>query len=140
MTSIVTTAYRPKRPPPKRKAIALAGPVVVTRANKRREPPPANDDAPAKPAPAAAKPAIVTTTSRKRAKLLRASVQNGKIAELDDDPEATARCAGSCCACAERCEGYRLRAPATHHHAEASEAHHQQRSDVGSGHTLRLQC
>jgi hypothetical protein len=31
-TRIVTTAYRPKRPPKKRKAVAIAGPVIVRKA------------------------------------------------------------------------------------------------------------
>ena len=84
---IVIHAYRPKRPPRKRKAAALAGPALVRKQNKagavplsRAEdrPTPANDDR---------KPAIVTTTSRKRGKLLRAE----RAAEPDDDPEATAR-------------------------------------------------
>jgi hypothetical protein len=89
VTRIVTTAYRPKRQPKKRKAVAIAGPAVVRkRAVAPVEPDdqyndhrstaptgvPANDDR---------KPAIVTTTSRKRVKLLRP--------ELPDDPEADAR-------------------------------------------------
>src|SRR5271166_4057294 len=49
MTRIVTTHYRYKRPPRKRKAVALDVPAAVTRASKRSEPqaaaaPPANDD------------------------------------------------------------------------------------------------
>jgi hypothetical protein len=36
MTRIVTTAYRYKRPPRKRKAIALEAPAVVTTKNSRR--------------------------------------------------------------------------------------------------------
>ena len=88
MTRIVTTTYRYKRPPRKRKAVALDVPAVVPR--KRASlpnygkpklglaPPPANDDR---------KSAIVTTTSRKRLKLLHHA--EGP-AERDDDPEASA--------------------------------------------------
>jgi hypothetical protein len=114
--TIVTTTYRPKRPPRKRKAVAIAGPAIVRKPSRAMHKmpaaeslgateafpkQPANDDR--KPAIVAVscatvaqaggtnpKPAIVTTTSRKRAKLERASVQNGKIAE-PEDPEATAR-------------------------------------------------
>ena len=85
VTRIVTTAYRYK-PPPRKRKLALASPAVITRANKRRDPEPANDDHPSKPAPAAAKPSIVTTTSRKRVKLLRAEERTAEL----DDPEADA--------------------------------------------------
>ena len=85
VTRIVTTAYRYK-PPPRKRKLALASPAVITRANKRRDPEPANDDHPSKPAPAAAKPAIVTTTSRKRVKLLRAEERTAEL----DAPEADA--------------------------------------------------
>ena len=97
MTRIVTTAYRYRRSPKKRKAVAIAGPAVVRKAKVVRlpsggkakpepaaPPPPANDDR--IPPPGARKPAIVTTTSRKRTKLLRAE----QAAEPDDDPEADA--------------------------------------------------
>jgi hypothetical protein len=84
VTRVVTTAYRYK-PPPRKRKLALASPAVITRANKRRDPEPANDDNPSKPAPAAAKPAIVTT-SRKRVKLLRAEERTAEL----DDPEADA--------------------------------------------------
>jgi len=73
MTSIVTTHYSYKRPPRKRKAVALDVPTVVQRTK------PGNDDSPDHP-----EPAIVTTTSRKRAKLQRA------VHPVDDDPEADA--------------------------------------------------
>jgi hypothetical protein len=92
-TRIVTHAYRPKRPPRKRKA-APAIPAIVTKATRRKAdtppvaaepeptPPPANDDSPAEPAPPAAKSAIVKAKRRGLAKLVR---------ELPDDPEADAR-------------------------------------------------
>jgi hypothetical protein len=85
MTRIVTTAYRYKPPPRKRKAVAIEGPAVVRKRGRAdavvppdrvEDPTPANDDR---------KPAIVTTTSRKRAKLRRAE----RPAE-PDDPEADA--------------------------------------------------
>jgi hypothetical protein len=100
MARIVTTAYRPKRPPRKRKAVAIAGPAIVRKAvslpaDGQRKP--ANDDR--KPAIVAArgasvapvpgtkpKPSIVTTTSRKRARLLRSESEPSP-----EDPEATAR-------------------------------------------------
>jgi hypothetical protein len=110
MTRIVTAAYRYKLPPRKRTAVAIAGPAIVRKANRgqpgwdgseaelRATPnPPANDDR--KPAPSTKrwqirpsaetqpKSAIVTMTSRKRAKRERAE----RVAEPDDDPEATAR-------------------------------------------------
>lgn len=92
---IVTPVYRPKRPPQKRKAVALDVPAIVTAGNRQSHPPvgdepepaaspPANDDNPTGPAPPAAKSAIVTTASRKRAKLPRAD-------QVEDDPEADAR-------------------------------------------------
>jgi hypothetical protein len=97
----VTTAYRPKRPPRKRKTVAITGPAIVTKASRRAPadtppgddeqepaaPPHANDDSPVEPAPPAAKSVIVTTTSRKRVKLERAAER----AAERDDPEATAR-------------------------------------------------
>jgi hypothetical protein len=86
VTRIVTTAYRYKPPPRKRKAVALAGPAIVRKAvslptDGQRKP--GNDDR--KPAPALrptdeTKSAIVTTTSRKREKF-----QNGTA---EPDPEA----------------------------------------------------
>ena len=92
---IVTHVHRPKRPPRKRKATALAVPVIVTKAIRRKPaetppvadepaptPPPASDDTRTAPVPPAAKSAVVTTTSRKRAKLLRTAEP------LLDDPEA----------------------------------------------------
>jgi hypothetical protein len=95
MTRIVTTAYRPKRPARKRKAVALAGPVVVRKRGRGEgvppkpaedQPTPANDDR--KPlTPSARKPAIVATTSRKRTKLLRSQE---RAAAPEDDPEADA--------------------------------------------------
>jgi hypothetical protein len=92
-TRIVTHAYRPKRPPRKRKAAPAVA--IVTRATRRTPedtppasdtpeptPTPANDDTPAAPAPPAARSAVVSATSRKRSKHLRP--------ELPDDPEADA--------------------------------------------------
>ena len=96
---IVTYVHRPKRPPRKRKAVALKVPAVVAaRSAGNRQtpppvddkpepaaPPPANDDNPTAPAPPAAKSAIVTRASRKRAKRHRMEQAH------DDDPEADAR-------------------------------------------------
>jgi hypothetical protein len=96
-TRIVTYGHRPKRPPRKRKAIALQVPAIVTKATRRQPadpppvadepeptPPPAKDDTPAVPAPPAAKSAIVTAKRRGRlAKSLREL--------LPDDPEVDAR-------------------------------------------------
>ena len=78
-TRIVTTAYRSKRPPRKRKAVALQGPAIVRKAK------PGNDTLPeAEHLPTAEKkPAIVATTSRKRTRLQRA-----EPAAEPDDPEA----------------------------------------------------
>jgi hypothetical protein len=83
--TVVTTVYRPKRPPRKKKAVPLAGPRVVTakRAAAVTAPLPANDDG--KPAPE--KSAIVTTTSRKLLKLERA---DRRRADRPEDPEAVA--------------------------------------------------
>ena len=85
MARIVTTAYRYKRPPKKRKAVALEVPAVVRKRGRAdaavlpdrvEDPALAHDDC---------KPAIVTTTSRKRTKLLRTE----QAAEPEpDDPEA----------------------------------------------------
>ncbi len=99
---IVTYVHRPKRPPRKRKAVALqVQAVVATRSVGNRQapppvddqpehaaPPPANDDSPTAPAPPAAKSAIVTVAARKRAKSERAE---RNAPEADDDPEADAR-------------------------------------------------
>jgi hypothetical protein len=116
MTRIVTTTYRYKRPPRKRKAVALDMPAVVAAKRNRR---PGNETAvevdadhpsrgeaaqPSTPRAAARvitpphhsaspanddrKPAIVTATSKKRLKLLRA---DKRATEPDNDPEATAR-------------------------------------------------
>ena len=73
-TRIVTTTYRYKRPPGKRKAPAVVRPAKPGDDN-RPEPEPARQ------------PAIVTATGRKRAKLLRAEKQ----AAEPDDAEATAQ-------------------------------------------------
>ena len=71
MTRIVTYAHRYKRPPKKRKAVALEVPAIVTRARKRLraeapddpKPTPANDDRkPTQPLPAA----IVTAKPKRR--------------------------------------------------------------------------
>ncbi len=113
---IVTTTYRYKRPPRKRKAVALEVPVIVATKRSRRSMEraaaevgllnrPAIHDGAAQPstprdaerdyavtAPPPAnddrKSAIVTTTSRKRLKLQRAEERS---AQRDDDPEAMAR-------------------------------------------------
>ncbi len=93
MTHIVTTAYRPKRPPRKRKAVAIAGPAIVRKRGRptsrpptaalfpitvmENAPPPDNDDR---------RPAIVTTTSRKRVRLMRAA----QVCTAEPDPEADA--------------------------------------------------
>jgi hypothetical protein len=90
---IVTTAYRHKRPPRKRKAVAIVGPAIVRKRNKadavpptpaEDHTPPANDDR-KPPPPGARKPAIVTTASRKRATLIRA-----EQAAEPNNPEADA--------------------------------------------------
>jgi hypothetical protein len=111
MTRIVTTPYRYKRPPRKRKAVALDIPAVVTAKSSRR-PVGGTEEAAAKvpmtarttgqqaqpstpreaarvapPANDDRKPAIVTTTSRKRLKLLRA---DKRAADTDGDPEMRA--------------------------------------------------
>ena len=76
--------YRYKRPPRKRKAVALDVPAVVRKRGRAdaavppdrvEDPTPANDDR---------KPAIVTTTDRKRLKLLRA---DERAAVEPNDPE-----------------------------------------------------
>src|SRR5579859_6401215 len=65
MARIVTTQYRYKRPPKKRKPVTLAGPAITTVKRTRGErkkpnpPPPANDDerpSPKQPAIVAARP------------------------------------------------------------------------------------
>lgn len=67
MARIVTTQYRYKRPPKKRKSVTLTGPAITTvkrtRAKRKKPspPPPANDDE--KPPPK--QPAIVTTRPRR---------------------------------------------------------------------------
>jgi hypothetical protein len=115
MTRIVTTTYRYKRPPKKRKAVALEVPVIVATKRSRRSMEraaaeavsrlPRHDNRAALPstprdaerdyavtAPPPAnddrKSAIVTTTSRKRLKLLHAEERTG---QRDEDPEAMAR-------------------------------------------------
>ena len=57
MTRIVTSTYRYKRPPKKRKAVALEVPVIVTKRTAKVAPPPANDDR---------KSAIVITSKRSK--------------------------------------------------------------------------
>jgi hypothetical protein len=116
MTRIVTTTYRYKRPPKKRKAVALEVPAIVTTKRSRRSmeraaaevvsrSPRRSKDGAAQPttprdaerdyavtAPPPAngdrKSAIVTTTGRKRLKLLRADERS---AQRYEDPEAMAR-------------------------------------------------
>ena len=67
MARIVTTQYRYKRPPKKRKPVPLNGPAITTvkrvhgERHKPNPPPPANDDE--KPSPK--QPAIVTTRPRR---------------------------------------------------------------------------
>jgi hypothetical protein len=113
VTRIVTTTYRYKRPPRKRRPVALDVPAVVTTKSSRRpvlgetaaevQRAPVQEGTAQSSTPREAarvispphhsgspanddrKPAIITTTSRK--KLLRAD----KPAEQDDDPEATAQ-------------------------------------------------
>jgi hypothetical protein len=103
--------YRYKRPPRKRKPVAIQAPAVVTTKSSRHlslggrvaaevdaghpsrgeAAQPSTPRAAARVAPPAnddRKPSIVTTTSRKRSKLLRA---DKRAAKPDDDPEATAR-------------------------------------------------
>jgi hypothetical protein len=99
MTRIVTTHYRYKPPPRKRKAAPLAGPAVVTPKQKRvllpaegdklepasaivRKTKPGNDN---RPDPAPVKSAIVTPTGKKRLKLLRA---DERATEQHDPEEA----------------------------------------------------
>jgi hypothetical protein len=86
MARIVTTHYRYKPPPRKRKAVPQPRPAVATKratlpgTGKRA----ANDD---RKLVAAKKPALVITASRKLTKLRRM-----ELALADDDaPEATAR-------------------------------------------------
>jgi hypothetical protein len=70
MARIVTYAHRYKRPPRRKKAVALEGPKVVTIRNKRRrasEVAPPASPAPVTPANEASKSAIVT--SRRRSQL-----------------------------------------------------------------------
>jgi hypothetical protein len=111
--AIVTTTYRYKRPPRKRKPVALEARAIVTTKSSRRPilgetaaevmmllaPVPGGTEAVQPSTPRAAarvappanddrKPAIVTTTSRKRQKLLRAEK---RATGPDNDPEATAR-------------------------------------------------
>ena len=57
MTRIVTSTYRYKRPPRKRKAVPLEGPAIVRKGAAKPETTPANDDR---------KPAIVTSTRHGR--------------------------------------------------------------------------
>ena len=115
MTRIVTTTYRYKRPPKKRKAVALEVPVIVATKRSRRSMEraaaeavsrlPRHDNRAAQPttprdaerdyavtAPPPAKgdrkSAIVTTTSCKWLKLLRAEERS---AQRDDDKGKAAR-------------------------------------------------
>jgi len=70
VTRIVTTHYRYKRPPKKRKAVALTGSAIVRKqASADATPPrPAEEPTPAKsPAPGARKSAIVTIKRKSRA-------------------------------------------------------------------------
>ena len=67
MTAIVTTHYRYKRPPRKRKAVALEVPAIVTRAKKRKAAPASKQGPVAAPAADDPKSAIVTVRRRKHA-------------------------------------------------------------------------
>jgi hypothetical protein len=60
-TRIVTSTYRYKRPPPKRKAVPLEGPAIVT----KRAPAPRQTSAP-KPAAADDRKPVVVTAKRWR--------------------------------------------------------------------------
>jgi hypothetical protein len=60
MTRIVTTAYRYKPPPKKRKAVALQGPAIVRKAKPSSDTRPEAEHLPT----AEKKPAIVTTRRR----------------------------------------------------------------------------
>jgi hypothetical protein len=97
-SAIITTHYRYKRPPRKRKPVALEAPAGVRKRGRAdaavpptdepepATPSPANDDSRPPPAPAA-KSAIATSISRKRTKFLRTE----QAAEpAPDDPEADA--------------------------------------------------
>jgi len=84
MTRIVTTTYRYKRPPRKRKAVALEVPAVVQLSKPGNRP----EHQPARHPDDGKESAIVSTTSRKRLKLLRAEERS---AVRDEDPEAMAR-------------------------------------------------
>ena len=87
---IVTSTYRYKRPPRKRKAVPLEGPAIVT---KRRLLPdagtqavaPARDHRPAEPAPVPA--------ARKRSAIVTAASKRGRPPkpEPEINPEAEAR-------------------------------------------------
>jgi hypothetical protein len=68
---IVTTTYRYKRPPRKRKAVPLEGAAIVRSGRKREEsskpaahPAPANDDGAPAPRPASAKTSAIVTSQR----------------------------------------------------------------------------
>ena len=83
---IVTTVHRPKRPPQKRKAVALAVPAIVTKAGNRKptrpaEPQtaPANDDR---------RPAIVTAASRKQRRAERSAAMEADNSEADSRVKA----------------------------------------------------
>jgi hypothetical protein len=98
MTRIVTSTYRYKRPPRRKKAVALAGPQIVAIPRKQRSKiagemspatsahrgqkltaePPANDDR---------KSAIVTTVSRKRSRLRRIEQALARRASSGDSSE-----------------------------------------------------
>jgi hypothetical protein len=87
MTRIVTTTYRYKRPPRKRKAVALEVPAIITRKRAERSSHPSTSTS-GVPANGDRKSAIASATSRKRRKLLRAEARSS---ERDDDPEAAAQ-------------------------------------------------
>jgi hypothetical protein len=80
---IVTSTYRYKRPPRKRKAVALEVSVIVTERGKTDAVPPQLVEDHPTPANDARKPAIATSISRKRTRLLSAAQ-----ASAPDDLEA----------------------------------------------------
>jgi hypothetical protein len=81
---IITTHYRYKRPPRKRKAVALEAPSIVRKFAARAAKSADDVDPATLPASDDRKSAIVTTTSRKRLELLRAEK---RTVNPDGDPE-----------------------------------------------------
>jgi hypothetical protein len=77
--TIVTTHYRYKRPPRKRKAVALEGPAVVTVRHKRRVSPEVRSDGTS--APADQTSAIITARRPKVAP----SFPSGRLPETEEE-------------------------------------------------------